>query len=306
MRRPVTVSVPASSANLGPGFDSFGLALSLRNTFTAELSDDWSVEVVGEGEGRLPSGAENQVARAMARVFAEAGRPATAAHVRCENRIPPGAGLGSSAAAVVGGLLLGDALVDAGLDDDAVLALAAGLEGHPDNAAAALHGGLTICWTDGTWRCVRVEPACGLAAVVVGASQPLSTDVSRELLPDSVPHSDAAFCAGRAGLLVAGVALGDGVALAAGLADRIHEPYRRPVVPDLDAIRDALIAAGASGAVLSGAGPTVIGLVAGADDADALARAQVVATTARGALERADGRLAPVALGIERSGAKIL
>lgn len=306
MRQTVTVSVPATSANLGPGFDSFGLALSLRNTFTAELSDVWSVEVSGEGEGRLPSGAENRVARAMARVFAEAGHGAAAARVRSENRIPPGAGLGSSAAAVIGGLLLGDALVDAGLDDDAVLALATGLEGHPDNAAAALHGGFTICWTDGVPRCVRVEPAAGLAAVVVGASVPLPTDASRDLLPDTVPHSDAAFGAGRAGLLVAGVALGDPVALAAGLADRIHEPYRLRVVIDLDAVRGALVAAGATGAVLSGAGPTVIGLVAGTDDADALARARAVAEAARRDVEAIAGRLAPVALALDRLGATML
>lgn len=306
MRRSATVSVPATSANLGPGFDSFGLALSLRNTFTAELSDMWSTEISGEGEGRLPEGAENRVARAMVRVFAEAGRGAAAARVRCENRIPVGAGLGSSAAAVIGGLLLGDALVDAGLDADAVLALATELEGHPDNAAAALHGGFTICWTDRGPRCVRVEPAAGLAAVVVGARAPLSTDVSRDLLPDTVPHADAAFGAGRAGLLVAGVALGDRVALAAGLTDRIHEPYRRRVVTDLDAVRHALIAAGATGAVLSGAGPTVIGLVVGADDADALAGAHVIARKARGDVEAVAGRLAPVALGLDRSGATLL
>lgn len=298
-----TVSVPATSANLGSGFDAFGLALDLHNRFTAEFADEWSVEVVGEGEGRLSTGPDNRVARAMARAFAELGHAGRAARIRCENRIPPGAGLGSSAAAAVGGLLLADALVGGGLDHDALLALSTELEGHPDNAAAALHGGFTICWAEDVPRCVRVEPAGGLAAVVVGADTPLATEAARRLLPTKVPQADAAFSAGRAGLLVAGIALGASEALAAGLVDRIHEPYRARAVGDLDAVRSALVAAGAAGAVLSGAGPTVIGLVSGPDDAGAYARAQQVAVTARRSVAGISGRLAPVALGIARRGA---
>lgn len=298
----ITVSVPATTANLGPGFDSFGLALALHNRFTAERAETWSVEVSGQGVGVLSSGPDNRVAQAMARVFAETGTPGLAASIRCENAIPPGAGLGSSAAAVVGGLLLGDALSGAGLGSEELLALATELEGHPDNAAAALHGGFTICWIEDTPRCVRVEPAAGLAAVVVGNEAPLATHASRGLLPESVLHRDAAFSAGRAGLLVAGVVLGDDEALAAGLADRIHEPYRGVAVADLEAVRGALIAAGATGAVLSGAGPTVIGLVRGDDDAEALARARTVADVAAPAISALAGRRTPQPLAIERRG----
>jgi homoserine kinase len=306
MRQAATVSIPATSANLGPGFDAFGLALALHNRFSAELADEWSVEVLGEGAGRFSNGAHNRVARAVARVFAEAGRSGQAARIRCENSIPPGAGLGSSAAAAVGGLILGDALVGAGLDRERVLALATALEGHPDNAAAAIHGGFTVCWSGETPRCLRIEPARGVAAVVVGADAPLATKASRGLLPARVPHEDAAFNAGRAGLLVAGIALGDDGALAAGLADRIHEQYRSSAVGDLEQVRTALVAAGALGAVLSGAGPTVIGLVSGADDTIALARATAVADAAHDAVTALPGRRAPLALAIERSGATLL
>lgn len=308
MSRVPAVSIPATSANLGPGFDSFGLALSLYNRFSATLAGEWRVEVIGEGEGTLSRGPDNRVARSMTRVFAEAGTPGLAASIRCENLIPPGAGLGSSAAAIVGGLMLGNELAGAGLDRETLLGLATELEGHPDNVAAALYGGFTISWTEPGARgprCVRLEPAGGLAAVVVGARMPLATDVSRGLLPATVSHADAAFSAGRAGLLVAGIALGDAHALAAGLADRIHEPYRAVAVADLEAVRAALVEAGASGAVLSGGGPTVIGLVGGADDGDALRRAGAVAHAARGSIASMPGRSEPVALGVSRAGAAL-
>ena len=306
MSRVPEVSIPATSANLGPGFDSFGLALSLYNRFSAALADEWQVEVTGEGEAVLSRGPDNRVARSMARVFAEAGSPGLAASIRCENRIPPGAGLGSSAAAIVGGLMLGNELCGADLEREALLGLATELEGHPDNVAAALYGGFTISWNGPEAsgpRCVRLQPACGLAVVVVGARMPLATDASRGLLPATVSHADAAFSAGRAGLLVAGIALGNADALAAGLADRIHEPYRAVVVADLEAVRAALVEAGASGAVLSGAGPTVIGLVSGTDDSDALRRAGEVAHGARGSIASMPGRNEPVALGVSRIGA---
>lgn len=304
-----TVTIPATSANLGSGFDAFGLALALRNHFTAELADEWSVEITGEGEGRLSGGPDNRVARSMARVFAEAGQPGLVARIRCENRIPAGAGLGSSAAAIVGGLILGDALCGARLDREMLFALATELEGHPDNAAAALYGGFTISWGwsgEGHPRCVHLEPAGGLAAVVVSAEIPLATDASRGLLPASVPHADAAFSAGRAGLLAVGIAAGDSDALAAGLADRIHEPYRVAAVRDLEAVRTALVAGGAVGAVLSGAGPTVIGLVHGVDDRDALARAEAIAQRVRGTIATIPGRHEPRALGIARTGAVLI
>ncbi len=304
MSHRVRVSVPASSANIGPGFDAFGLALDLRNTFVAEVADEWTVELSGEGAQTLPRDAGNPVAQAAARVFAEAGVRG-GAHIRCDNRVPPGEGLGSSAAAVVGGLMLGDALSGAGLSHADILALATEIEGHPDNAAASLHGGFTVCWYDGAPRSLRIEPGCGLAVVLVRATHSLATTESRSLLPAEVPHADAAFNAGRAGLLVAAVSLGDENALAAGLTDRIHEPYRRAAIPDIELVRAALIDAGATGAVLSGAGPTMVGLVSAQDGDAARERAARVAAAATAAVTHLPHRHPPFALGIDMSGATV-
>ena len=304
MSRNVSVSVPASSANVGPGFDAFGLALALRNTFVATAAEEWSVDIAGEGERTLPRGPENPVARAAARVFDEAGIRG-GAHIQCENHIPPGEGLGSSAAAVVGGLLIGDALAGAGMSDDDILALATEIEGHPDNAAAALHGGFTVCWDDGAPRSLRIEPGCGIALVLVRATHSFATEESRLLLPAEVLHADAAFNAGRAGLLVAAVSLGDERALAAGLTDRIHEPYRRIAMPDIELVRSALLDAGATGAVLSGAGPAMIGFVCAADREAAHARAEQVAEAAMPAISHLPHRQPPLVLGIDLTGATV-
>jgi homoserine kinase len=301
-----SVRVPASSANLGPGYDSFGLALGLYDLFTAEPAEEWHVEVGGEGEGELLTNGDNQVARAMARVFAAAGGP-TAAHLVCENGVPTGRGLGSSSAAIVGGLVLGNAFVREPLPKEELFRIAVELEGHPDNVAAALFGGLTVCWSDDDEpSCALLQPACGLAAVVVVSEQPLATVKARAMLPASVPHADAAFNAGRAGVLVAGMLLGSGELVSVGLADRLHEPYRAAAVTDLEDVRAVLVDAGADGAALSGAGPTVIGLVTAADDDAALERAAEVAASAGAALAGASGRQAPLAVGIDRSGAVLL
>lgn len=302
----VAVRVPASSANLGPGYDSFGLALALYDIFTAEEADDWLVEVGGEGVGELSGGADNLVARAIAHVFAACGHEGRAAHVVCENGIPTGRGLGSSSAAIVGGLVLGNALLNQPLRREELFRMAAELEGHSDNVAAALFGGLTLCWTDAEEpSCVVLQPA-PLAVVAVVSDEPLPTPAARRMLPDSVPHADAAFNAGRAGVLIAGLLLGGPELLAVGLEDRLHEPYRAKAVCDLADVKSALLAAGADGAALSGAGPTVVGLLTAADDSAALARAEDVAAAASKLLGGNVSRRTPVVLGIDRSGAVLL
>jgi homoserine kinase len=294
------VRVPATSANLGPGYDSFGLALALYDVFDAEPAEAWRVDVVGEGEGILSVGEDNEVVRAMKRVFAEVGYTG-AAIVRCDNGIPVGRGLGSSAAAIVGGLLLGDIISGSELTRERIFELASELEGHPDNVAAAVFGGFTMCWSEGgAPRVARIEPGGGLAAVVAVSDTSLPTVEAREALPDSIPHVDAAFSAGRAGLLSAGITLGRSDLIAAGLADRLHEPYRERLVPDAALTRSALISAGATGAVLSGAGPTVLGLLAAESDGAALELAGEVADRV-GTLP---GRHA-FALGIDRDGAEV-
>ncbi len=302
----VAVTVPATSANLGPGFDSFGLALAIRNRLEAELADEWSVEIVGEGAGRLRADEGNVAVRAMKCAFAEAGRPGLRARIRCENRIPVGGGLGSSSSAIVGGLLVGEALAEADFGAQRRLELATKLEGHPDNTAAALSGGFTICWpVGGTVRAERFEPVGGLAAVVVPANEALATKAARALLPQAVPHADAAFNVAHAGLLAAAIVTGRAELLATALEDRLHESYRASAIADLSAVRNLLADAGATGVALSGAGPTVIGLVAAGDDTAALELAEKIAADAAHAVARLGTRREPLALGIAREGARV-
>jgi len=301
----VRVRVPASSANLGPGYDSFGLALALHNEFEAALADEWCVEIGGEGAARLAAGPDNEVVRAMARLFAEVGREGQAAELVCHNGIPVGLGLGSSSAAIVGGLVLADALVDSRLPAQRLLELAAELEGHADNAAAALFGGFTVSASaDDRLTCARIEPAGGLAVVAVLGESELATSRSRQALPAEVPHADAAANAGAAALLALGIALGDAEYTRAGLRDGIHERYRTALVPDLEQVRSLLAAAGVGPAVLSGAGPTVLALVQDADDDRALSRARGYADDLRPLLAGI-GRSRVLALGIDRAGATV-
>lgn len=301
------VLVPATSANLGPGFDSFGLALDLHNRFEAELADAWRVDVRGEGEGRLAADGRNVVAKAMARAFEHAGRPELRARIDCLNRVPTGSGLGSSSAAIVGGLLLGEALLGVDFGEQERIRLAADIEGHPDNVAAALLGGFTVCWAEeGAARCARFEPARGLAAVVVPAVGSLATSVARAMLPEAVPHADAAFNVAHAGLLAAAIASGRPELLGSALRDRLHEPYRAPAVADLQDVHDILRAGGAAGVALSGAGPTVIGLVAGDTDESAHALAVKVAERCGERIAALGTRKPPQALRIDRAGARLL
>lgn len=301
----VSLRVPATSANVGPGYDAFALALGLYDVFTAELADAWSVESQGEGSDALSRGVDNAIARAMAEGFRAAGLADRCARIACRNDIPMGRGLGSSAAAIVGGLMLADALCDGALGRGLIFELASRLEGHSDNVAAALYGGFTLGWEQGgVPHAAPLAPAGGLAAVAVIADWELPTTQSRGMLPGSVTHEDAAFNAGRAGLVAAGIATGREELLAAGLADRLHEPYRAEAVHDFELVTSSLVAAGATGAVLSGAGPTVLGLVTGVDDEAAFARAQQVAATSAGPLSAIGSRRPPLALRVDRDGAR--
>lgn len=301
--RTATIRVPATTANLGPGYDAFGLALGLYNTFTATLAEEWRVEVTGEGAQTLRADSENVVARALALGLAKAGSPARAAHLVTDNEIPPGRGLGSSAAAIVGGLMLADELTDGGLGRDRVFELAVEMEGHADNVAAALMGGFTLGWEDGAPKARSFSPAGGLAAVVVIAEWELPTAQSRGMLPEQVPHADAAYNAAHAALVATGIVTGDRELVAAGLHDRLHERYRAQAIHDFELVTAALLAAGCEGAVLSGAGPTILGLVMAEDDEQALARAHEVRDAAAGPLSAVGGRRAPLVLPVDRVGA---
>lgn len=268
----VTVRVPATSANLGPGFDALGLALALHDELTAQVAGaELSVEVSGAGADDVARDESHLVVRAMRATFAELGTQPAGLRLECRNAIPHSRGLGSSAAAIVGGVLLARALVARGaqrLSDAAVLELAAELEGHPDNVAPCLLGGLAIAWQHGGARAVRrdVDPA----VVPVAFVPPFiaSTELARGLLPDTVPHADAAFSAGRAALLVAALT-GTPQALFDATEDRLHQSYRAAAMPDSFALVERL-RAGRHPAVISGAGPTVLVLARGEVEAQAV------------------------------------
>jgi len=283
----VHVRVPATSANLGAGFDALGLALALYNEVTATEADGVTVALEGQGSGRLPTGGDNVVARGVRQAYDAAARPFKGVALTCVNRIPSARGLGSSAAAWVGGLLAGNALLGGPLSREALLALAARAEGHPDNAAAALYGGLTVSCALGDGRIATVSlPVPGtLRWIVLVPETTSSTADARAVLPDSVPRGDAVFNVQRVSLLLAGLQSGRVDVLAAALDDRLHQPYRRRFFPWMTAVIDAAREAGALGGVLSGAGPSVLAAVSG--DADAVARAMEGALAAAGLRGRA-------------------
>ena len=267
------VKVPATSANLGPGFDALGLCLSLYDDVVVRAvavpgrARSTTVTVVGEGAGTVEADDANLVVRAL-RAGVEHVLPGSAQVdlpsfvLECTNRIPHGRGLGSSAAAVVAGLLAARGLLIGGMDalDDArVLALATLLEGHPDNVAAALHGGLTIAWTPGGAAgpaALRLEPDPGVRPVVVVPAGALSTKTARGLLPATVPHADAAHAAGRSALLVAALT-GSPEHLLAATEDRLHQDYRAKAMPASARLLGRLREAGLA-AVVSGAGPSLL------------------------------------------------
>ncbi len=262
-RARVRVRVPATSANLGPGYDSFGLAWGIHDEVTATRTDgDLQVHVVGVGADSLPTDASHLVVRAARAAFDAMSEPVPGLALDCVNAIPHGSGQGSSAAAIVAGILLARALTPGGdsrLPDDAVLALATRLEGHPDNVAPALVGGFTIAWcaADRPWA-VRLSPHPDLRAVLFTTDRTCATHTARAALPDLVPHADAAANAARAGLLVHAITA-DPDLLFAATEDRLHQPYRASVMPESAALLDRLRGAGVA-AVLSGAGPSVLAL----------------------------------------------
>ena len=282
---PVNVRVPATSANLGPGFDALGLSLGLYDDVVAravaapDRAKGAVVTVTGEGAGVVAADETNLVARALRLGAGHAlGDPRGGVPVaspglllHCTNRIPHGRGLGSSAAAVVAGLLAARGLLEDGehaLDDATVLTLATAMEGHPDNVAAALLGGLTIAWTSPAGAppgALRLDPDPGVRPVVLVPAGVLATTAARGLLPASVPHSDAAHAAGRSALLVAALT-GCPDHLLAATEDRLHQDYRAAAMPDSARLLARLRAAGLP-AVVSGAGPSLLVLARAGEEA---------------------------------------
>jgi homoserine kinase len=307
---PVRVRVPATSANLGPGFDTLGLALGLHDEIEVRVTQaGLDIEVSGEGaEDLLGAGEKHLVVRAMRVAFddLDVAQPPGLA-LRCVNRVPHGRGLGSSAAAIVAGLVAARALAGASTRPQDVLPLANVLEGHPDNVAPCLFGGLTIAWVaagtvvGGTAglpaaRAVRLDPHPEVRPVAFIAREPVSTKVARGLLPASVSHADAASNAGRAALLVAALTARPD-ALFDGTADKLHQDYRAPVMPHSHDLLTRLRAAGVP-AVVSGAGPSVLAFLTENPAQDVLKRLDSIA-----AETGIDWHISPLV--VERQGASV-
>ncbi|MEU4425154.1 homoserine kinase [Actinoplanes sp. NPDC024001] len=298
---PVSVSTPATSANLGPGFDSLGLALTLYDDLTATVSGtSYTVTVSGEGAGDLPGDESHLVVRAMLATFDEVGGRPPGVAVECLNRIPQARGMGSSSAAIVGGVQLARGLIRDGrrlIDDAAALRIATRLEGHPDNVAPCLLGGFTIAWIDADGgRAVKLTPAEGVRPTVFVPAERGYTATARAALPAEIPHADGAFNAGRAALLTHALT-SDPSLLFPATEDRLHQGYRAAGMPATTALVAALRSAGVA-AVVSGAGPTVLALtevpadftpgahwhseVLGVDDAGARVKGGMVEHAERG------------------------
>ena len=294
------VRVPATSANLGPGFDSFGLALALYEDVVVRVAESGlTVDVAGEGADDVRRDKKNLVVRAVRATFDLLGGQPRGLDVVCANRIPHGRGLGSSAAAIVAGILAARELVVGGPDrlpDDAMLRLAAQIEGHPDNVAACLLGGFTMAWTQAdelgpVSRAVRLEPHPNLAPIAFVPETTASTAKVRKLLPETVPHADAAANAARAALLVEALTRRPDLLLVA-TADALHQPYRAPAMPRSAALVARLRTDGVP-AVISGAGPTVLALTS-SEQVDDVVRVH-------------ESRwFTPTPLAVDRSGVRVL
>ncbi|MCL2788877.1 MAG: homoserine kinase, partial [Micrococcales bacterium] len=260
----VRVRVPATSANLGPGFDALGLALDLWDEIDARATPgETTVTVVGEGAGSVPLDETYPVVRAARTALEAVGAPDVGLTLRCSNKIPHGRGLGSSAAAAVAGALIVRGMIanPQAMNARMVLELATSFEGHPDNAAPAIFGRGTIAWMVGTVpRCARLDVHPEVRPVLAVPASPVSTRVARAVLPDRVPREDAVFNAGRAALTVHALTSEPSLLFEA-TEDRLHQSYRESVMaPSLELL--ARLRAERIPAVISGAGPTVLILTA--------------------------------------------
>ncbi|MDR5695711.1 MAG: homoserine kinase [Armatimonadota bacterium] len=254
----VEVQVPATIANLGPGFDALGLAVRLYNSLTVEIGEEFSVEIRGEGEDDLPRDRTHLAYRAIEAVMKAHGVRVPPIRLCQQNAIPIKRGLGSSASAIVAGLLAGTALAGGRLSKEDLIDLAWRMEGHPDNVTASMLGGLVVSAVEDDrvrWVKVPVDPS--LRVILAIPALEVATEEARRVLPESVPFRDAVFNVGRTAMLLAALSAGRMDLLWTATADRLHQVYRLPLVPWLFDVIHAAREAGAFGAVLSGSGPTV-------------------------------------------------
>jgi len=296
----VRVKVPATSANLGPGFDCMGLALGLYLELEVreEEGNGIALNVAGEGADTLPRDEKNALCAAVLNVYQRYGCTPRRLCIDYHSSIPLASGLGSSSAALVAGLAAGDWLCRETYDREQLMRWGVEIEGHPDNIAPCVLGGVVVAASDGDHiECNRIEPYAGLRAVVAVPNFPLATQRARSVLPAQVSRADAVFNMGRVGLLAAALGNGRGEWLRLAMQDRLHEPYRRALVPGLEEVREAALGSGALGAALSGAGPAVMALVE--EGADGVAAAMQTAWHEVGIAART------WVLDIERAGVQI-
>jgi homoserine kinase len=270
---PIQVQVPATSANLGPGFDSFGLALGMHDRYVAQILDDagLDIDVTGEGADELPRNDKNLLVKAMYKGFDFLGGKPKGVAVRALNVIPHGRGLGSSASAIVGGLSLARALVLTGSDkmsDEKLLQLATEMEGHPDNVAAALYGNAVVAWQEdqhgkSVAQAISLSVDTRIRAIAFIPSTAVSTSKARKMLPEIIPHRDAAKNSANSALLVHALTLRPDLLFRA-TEDFLHQSYRSEAMPASFALLNKLRGAGVA-AFISGAGPTVLALHTGSE-----------------------------------------
>ncbi|MEY3561259.1 MAG: hypothetical protein RL068_411 [Actinomycetota bacterium] len=256
----VSVKIPATSANLGPGFDTLGMALSFYDEYAAEVIDSGlEIEVVGEGKGAIATDATNLIYSTIKFVFDKFSKTVPGLRITCHNNIPHGRGMGSSGAAVSGGVMLAAGLLrpEIELTEQQLLDFATELEGHPDNVAPALFGGLTIAWKDETGpHHKKLTVHRGVSPLVLVPPNQMSTKLARSLQPESVPHTDAVFNVSRSALLVAALTQSPELMFAA-TEDRLHQNYRASAMPETSKLIERLRGEGHP-AVVSGAGPSVL------------------------------------------------
>ncbi len=259
----LSIKAPATSANLGPGFDTLGLALDLWNETTITPAKEFSVQVSGEGEGKLTSGKNNLLVRAGQRVAERAGRALPPFHAECVNQIPLSSGMGSSSAAILTGMLAANALLENPFTREEILNLASEMEGHPDNVAPALLGGLVISMVENGQVIARKIPVDARIRVTIALPDfYLLTKQARAALPKRVLRKDAVHNISHAALVVEALRNGDLDLLGKAMTDKLHQPYRLKLIPGAASAMRAAKEAGASAVALSGAGPGLIAFAA--------------------------------------------
>ena len=257
----ITVRAPATTANMGPGFDSMGMALELFNTISIEPSDRFSIRITGNGSRELSKDPDNMVYRGVAAVYDYLGSEPPPLAIICHNEIPLRRGLGSSAAAISGGMVAANLLTGGSVPEGELLRLADAIEGHPDNVAPALFGGCQIVIREGD-RLVSVSCPVdeSLSVVLLVPDVEIPTDEARAVMPKDIPMQDAVHNIGRAALLALSLSRGDAGHLALATQDVLHQPYRSSLFPPMTGIFDVAMEAGACGVFLSGSGSTILAL----------------------------------------------